>query len=163
VKQQSLILEEEFILKSIKNNFLKSYILFVFADFDDAEDVLFFFNDILSDIEIISDLRYIIQNHKNIIVIFSSESSMQEIDDNFKFLATIEQITYYIMFKLENVVSFVLPETIKNIIFKPVKNNPIEKNEEKKFDLDEILEKISKHGLNSISKEEKKFLDEFGF
>jgi len=133
--------------------------LFVFAEFDDTEDVLFFFNDVLSDIDTISDIRYVIQNEKNIIVIFSSESSIQEIEESFKDLATLEQITYYMMFKLENIVTFILPETIKDIIFKPVKNESIEK----KFDLDEILEKISKYGINSITEDEKKFLDDFGF
>ena len=44
----------------------------------------------------------------------------------------------------------------------PVKSNPITKNQMSnvQLNLDEILEKITKYGINSLSVEERNFLDE---
>jgi hypothetical protein len=49
---------------------------------------------------------------------------------------------------------------IKDLI-NPVKSNPITKNQINNFqlNLDEILEKITKYGINSLSVEERNFLD----
>lgn len=49
---------------------------------------------------------------------------------------------------------------IKDLI-NPVKSNPITKNQINNFqlNLDEILEKITKYGINSLSEEERNFLD----
>jgi hypothetical protein len=143
---------------------MKSYILFVYGQFDDTEDLQFFLNDILGQIDLITDVRFIIQNFENIIVIFSSNSPPHEIDDALGFMGNLNQINYYIMFKLENIVSFILPDKLKDIIFKPnIKDDYDVIKIEKKLDLDEILEKISKNGLDSISDDERKFLNDFGF
>jgi hypothetical protein len=59
-----------------------------------------------------------------------------------------------------------LPEQLKDFIFKPV-IEPLSikieyiKSETPNLDLDDVLEKINKNGLDSLTVEEKKFLDNF--
>lgn len=144
---------------------MKAYILFLYGEFDDVSDIEFFINNILGEINSITDIRFIVQNFKSIIVIFNGDSNTKELDSDFSLLVELEQVSYYLLFKLENIVSFVIPESLNNIIFKPQKSTIHDELEieNTKFDLDEILEKISKHGIESISEEEKKFLDGFGF
>jgi hypothetical protein len=144
---------------------LKSYILFLYGEFEDVSDIEFFINEIISEIASLTEIRFVVQNFKSIIVIFNSDNSPKELDDDFSLLVELEQVSYYMLFNLNNIVSFVIPDSLNNIIFKPQKTkiNDELNEENKKFDLDEILEKISKNGINSISEEEKKFLDDFGF
>jgi hypothetical protein len=144
---------------------LKSYILFLYGEFEDVSDIEFFINEIISEIASLTEIRFVVQNFKSIIVIFNSDNSPKELDDDFSLLVDLEQVSYYMLFNLNNIVSFVIPESLNNIIFKPQKTkiNDELNEENRKFDLDEILEKISKNGINSISEEEKKFLDDFGF
>jgi hypothetical protein len=144
---------------------LKSYILFLYGEFEDVSDIEFFINEIISEIASLTEIRFVVQNFKSIIVIFNSDNSPKELDDDFSLLVDLEQVSYYMLFNLNNIVSFVIPESLNNIIFKPQKTkiNDELNEENRKFDLDEILEKISKNGINSISQEEKKFLDDFGF
>ena len=139
---------------------METYILFLYGKFDDIEDIEFFSLDIMGDIESISDIRYVIQNLQNIIVIFTSKENKKTLNDEIEKVLKIEQVSHYFMFKINNVELFSLPETLNDIIFKPQKFFNYELN--KNFDLDEILDKISKNGLDSISEEEKKFLDSFG-
>ena len=144
---------------------MKSYILFLYGEFEDVSDIEFFINEIISEIASLTEIRFVVQNFKSIIVIFNSDNSPKELDDDFSLLVDLEQVSYYMLFNLNNIVSFVIPESLNNIIFKPQKTkiNDELNEENRKFDLDEILEKISKNGINSISQEEKKFLDDFGF
>ncbi len=144
---------------------MKSYILFLYGEFEDVSDIEFFINEIISEIASLTEIRFVVQNFKSIIVIFNSDNSPKELDDDFSLLVELEQVSYYMLFNLNNIVSFVIPDSLNNIIFKPQKTkiNDELNDENKKFDLDEILEKISKNGINSISEEEKKFLDDFGF
>ena len=144
---------------------MKSYILFLYGEFEDVSDIEFFINEIISEIASLTEIRFVVQNFKSIIVIFNSDNSPKELDDDFSLLVELEQVSYYMLFNLNNIVSFVIPDSLNNIIFKPQKTkiNDELNEENKKFDLDEILEKISKNGINSISEEEKKFLDDFGF
>ncbi len=144
---------------------MKSYILFLYGEFEDVSDIEFFINEIISEIASLTEIRFVVQNFKSIIVIFNSDNSPKELDDDFSLLVDLEQVSYYMLFNLNNIVSFVIPESLNNIIFKPQKTkiNDELNEENRKFDLDEILEKISKNGINSISEEEKKFLDDFGF
>jgi hypothetical protein len=63
-------------------------------------------------------------------------------------------------------VSAHLPEQVKDFIFKPLpESSAIEinyiKNPPKELDLDEVLDKIDKMGISSLTEEEKKFLDNF--
>jgi hypothetical protein len=64
-----------------------------------------------------------------------------------------------------------LPEDLHKFIFKPQPKNPdmfkvsakiLNKNNDQSMSLDNILEKIKMDGIDSLSPEEKKYLDDFG-
>jgi hypothetical protein len=83
----------------------------------------------------------------------------------------MEDIKFYFLFDRESIHSANIPIELKDFIFKPNPEHSSikleynkEKNEEKSvdfMDLDSILEKIDQYGLESLSEDEKKFLDEF--
>lgn len=79
----------------------------------------------------------------------------------------IEHIKFYFLFEKESVYCAEIPEALRDFMFKPQESShdafkiTIRKLD-KKHDLDEILEKIQDQGMDSLTEDEKKFLDEFG-
>jgi len=140
---------------------MRTYVLFVFGDFNDHDDVVFFINDIVSTIPSVSALKYIMENGENLIVIFESDKSDSQImQDMFKAMG-IEQVEYYFLFEKEGLLTAKLPKNLKDNVFKP-KVTRLKSNETKIiYDLDELLDKIDKNGVNSLTPDEKKFLDNF--
>jgi hypothetical protein len=70
------------------------------------------------------------------------------------------------MFERSSLVCAHLPEQVKDFIFKPLPDSSaIEinyiKNTPEELDLDEVLDKIEKMGMSSLTDEEKNFLDNF--
>ena len=58
-----------------------------------------------------------------------------------------------------------LPDSLSEFIFKPKDSTNFKftvKTIEEKFDLDELLEKIKNQGIDSLTEDEKNFLDRFG-
>lgn len=145
----------------------KTFILFVFGMFEDMEDVGFFCNEILGKSEYITRVRYVIEKSQNIIVIFESHLPYSELSNQLYSLLYTDNIKFYFLFDRQSLVTAHLPKEVKEFIFKPaVKENIIkidyEKNSPKiNMDLDELLDKIDKSGINSLTPEEKKFLDNF--
>lgn len=140
---------------------MKSYILFIYGEFDDIEDVQYFCGDVFGAMENVSDIKYIIQNFKNIIVIFTSKIGEKDLIKEIADVLKIDQVSYYLMFSLNSMVTYNIPETLSDIIFKPVKLDSIDINQN--FDLDDILDKISKNGMEGLSEDEKNFLDNYKF
>jgi hypothetical protein len=145
---------------------MATYILFVFADFEDHEDLEFFYTEHFSDISEMG-VKYIIEsNVGNCILIFESDNTELELHKKLSEILSIDEIRFYFLFNRSNLVSARLPETLKDFIFKPIQKDDerleIVPKIEPKFDLDEILDKIEKTGIDSLTKEEKKYLDSFG-
>jgi len=138
---------------------LSTHIIFIYGDFDDLESIEFFCNEIVSQSTTISDINYIIQNVKNIIIFFTSEIEKDELNKEISNLLNIYQVEYYFMFKLEDMKTYKFPDKFEEKIFKS-KN---QKNVKKNYNIDDILDKISKYGLNGISDDEKNFLDNLQF
>jgi len=144
-----------------------SYMLFIYGLFEDHEEIEFFCMEILTEIPSIKALRYVIENDSsnNIIVIFDSESEHSVIAQDLVSVMVLDTIKFYFLFPMDKIVTAHLPEKLKDFIFKPVTENMSVKIEYLKqpvrFDLDEVLEKIEKLGLNSLSEDEKNFLDGF--
>lgn len=140
-----------------------AYILFIFGDFEDYDDIEFFCLSILGDSPKIKEIKYIFQNLKNLIVILESEEEKQALVNELYELLDNEHVDFYFVFQLKDIFMVNIPEKMKDIIFKPIKLL-IQKNlEYENLDLDSILEKIQKSGLNSLSQDEKNFLDNFNF
>ena len=59
---------------------MKTYLLFLFSNFQDHEDVEFFCLDVLGASTVISKVRFVIEDSsKSIIIIFESESNRKEL------------------------------------------------------------------------------------
>ena len=142
-----------------------TFILFVFGDFEDHSDIEFFCIEHFSEISE-KGVKYVIENEGNCIIIFETEKSKQELHDKLSVLLSIDQIKFYFLFERSSIVSTYLPETLKDFVFKPMSEENVKLLMESKpspsMDLDDILDKIDQQGVNSLTDEEKKFLDDFG-
>ena len=151
---------------------MKTYLLFLFSNFQDHEDVEFFCLDVLGASTVISKVRFVIEDSsKSIIIIFESESNRKELSEELHNIISMEDVKFYFLFERESMYSANLPIQVKDFIFKPSDEHTslrLEYNKNKesdddkpKMDLDVILEKIEQHGIESLNPEEKKFLDDF--
>jgi hypothetical protein len=142
---------------------MKTYILFLFANFDDFDDIEFFCLNVLGDSKIINRVIYIIQNLNNIIVILDSESEKNLLEEELRVLLNNENIHFYFVFEKNHMFMVHIPDNMKDIVFKPnsFKKDILPEVVFENFDLDSILDKIKNNGLDSITNEEKNFLDNF--
>lgn len=146
---------------------MNTYVLFIFGMFDDHEDIEYFCTDVIGESKVIESIRFIIENSENIIVIFDSEMDPTEVDRELYTMLIDEHIKFYFIFQREHMVTAHLPQQIKDLIFTPTIDNTIirvdyEKNKKREIlDLDRLLEKIEESGIESLTIEEKNFLDNF--
>lgn len=145
---------------------MRTYILFIFGDFEDHEDVEYFCMEVLGRSDQIVSIKYVIDHHhNNMVVIFDSGVEEEKLKNEISNLLNTDNISTYFMFKKENLLLSYIPEEIKNLIFKPTSDLlKIEVNlikTQKELNLDDILDKIEKNGIDSLTIEEKKFLDNF--
>lgn len=144
---------------------MRTYLLFIFGNFEDHEDIEFFCMQILQQSEAIDSIRYVIENSKNIIVIFNSNFEKDVLSKEIYNLLYTDNVSFYFLIERDTLVSAHIPETVKDFIFKPLAETEIMKIEYVKdspsMDLDELLEKIEKMGIDSLTPEEKNFLDNF--
>jgi hypothetical protein len=147
---------------------MKTFILFIFGMFEDHEDVEFFCTEVLGDTKSVKSLRYVIENSQNIIVIFDSDTDYYTLSKDLFESLSIENVKFYFLIERDTLVTAHLPAQVKDFIFKPqIENSAMILEYTKKeedtplMDLDEVLEKIEKWGIESLSVEEKNFLDNF--
>jgi len=146
---------------------MNTYVLFIFGMFDDHEDIEYFCTDVIGESKVIESIRFIIENSENIIVIFDSKMDPTEVDRELYTMLIDEHIKFYFIFQREHMVTAHLPQQIKDLIFTPTIDNTIirvdyEKNKKREIlDLDRLLEKIEESGIESLTVEEKNFLDNF--
>jgi predicted metal-dependent TIM-barrel fold hydrolase len=145
---------------------MKSYILFIYGAFEDHEDLEFFCLEHFTQVSE-SGVKYVIESLGNCIIIFDSDKDKETLIEDLKKLLDLEHIRFYFIFEKENVFWAEIPEALREFIFKPQNSShdafkvSIRKLN-KKFELDDILEKIQDQGMESLTEDEKKFLDEFG-
>jgi hypothetical protein len=145
---------------------MKTFILFIFGTFEDHEDIAFFCTEILGSSTAVKSLKYVIESSQNIIVIFDSELEHKELSQELYETLVSDVVKFYFMFERSSLVCAHLPEQVKDFIFKPLPDSSaIEinyiKNTPEELDLDEVLDKIEKMGMSSLTDEEKNFLDNF--
>jgi predicted metal-dependent TIM-barrel fold hydrolase len=145
---------------------MKSYILFIFGAFEDHEDLEFFCMEHFAQVSE-AGIKYVIESLGNCIIIFDSEKDRETLLSDLKKTLDIEHIRFYFIFEKDKVFWAEIPEALRDFMFKPqeVPHDAFKitiRKLDKKFDLDEILEKIQDHGMESLTEDEKKFLDEFG-
>lgn len=145
---------------------MKTYILFIFGMFDDMEDIEYFCTDILGSSPIVKSVKFVIENSQNIIVIFESNHNERDLSNELYALLTIENVKFYFIFDRDSIVTAHIPAEVRDHIFKPIGNDSmvinIEYHKNKPtLDLDELLDKIEQFGVESLTDEEKNFLDNF--
>ena len=145
---------------------MKTFILFIFGMFEDHEDIEYFCNEILSESSTINSVRYVIENSQNIIVIFDSETDYKNLSQDLYTLLMNDNVKFYFIFDRDSLVTAHLPQQVKDFIFKPSGTSTMirvdyDKNSSPSMDLDELLDKIEQMGIDSLTPEEKNFLDNF--
>lgn len=147
---------------------MRSYVLFLYGMFDDLEDIDFYCNEVLLNNPAVTGLKFIVENTKNLIVILDSELKESELSKELHKDLLDHNIKFYFLFERDRIVSAHLPEEVKRFIFEPVKDSFIQiiynkTPKSESLDLDELLEKIKKRGVDSLTIDEKKFLDNFDY
>lgn len=146
---------------------MRTFILFIFGMFDDYEDIEYFCTQILSGSPFFSSVRFIIEREQNVIVIFDSEMDEKALSQELYSYLINDNIKFYFIFDRENLITAHLPKEVKEFMFKPSVEKSVVKLEYEKvkkplnIDLDQILDKIDESGLESLTPEEKNFLDNF--
>jgi len=150
---------------------MKTFLLFLYGTFNTHEDVETFCMDVLGVSTAINKIRFIIEdNTKSLIVIFETELERKPLSEELHKVLTSDIIKFYFLFERENIHTANLPVQMREFIFKPHDNftslrlesvEPESVKNTKKMDLDIILEKIEKSGIESLSTDEKKYLDNF--
>lgn len=138
---------------------MNTYILLIYGAFDTIEDIEFFCLNTIDEIENFKNTRYVIDENKNIIVIFDAELNLTELNDKLKNNA----IKFYFLFERDDLVSAFIPDSIRNQIFTIPKNAylKLQFNKEKNEDLqlDGLLDKIQNNGYESLTEQEKNYLN----
>lgn len=145
---------------------MKTFILFIFGMFEDHEDVEYFCTDVIAESPVVNTVRYVIENSQNIIVIFDSDTDYKTLSTELYGILTNDSVKFYFIFDRDSLVTAHLPQEVKDFIFKPLSKNMLIRLDydnpgKPSMDLDELLEKIEKMGIESLTPEEKKFLDNF--
>lgn len=144
---------------------MKTFILFLFGVFEDQEDIEYFCLDIFGSSDKISKVRYVIEKSQNIIIIFDSDIDYKTLSEEVYNLSFNDSVKFYFLVERDSLVSAHVPQAVKDFIFKPQTTDMFMKIEYEKsrpsMDLDELLEKIEKMGVDSLTPEEKNFLDNF--
>lgn len=145
---------------------MRTFILFIYGTFEDHEDILFFCAEILTPSKAVKSLKYVIESTKNIIVIFDSDLDNKKLSEELYEVLSFDPIKFYFLFERSSLVIAHLPEQVKEFIFKPLPDSSTIKidyikSTPEELDLDSLLDKIEEMGINSLTDEEKKFLDNF--
>ena len=101
---------------------------------------------------------------------FDSNQDNDVLSNEVHTLSKNDSVKFYFLIEKPSLVSVYLPEVINDFIFKPGTSDPLmvkieyEKHTQVKkinLNLDDVLDKIDLHGMDSLTSEEKKFLDNF--
>jgi len=146
---------------------MRTFILFIFGMFEDQEDIEYFCTQILGDNPLFTSIKFVVEREQNIIVIFDSDIDEKTLSNELYSILINDNIKFYFIFDRENLITAHVPKEIKDFIFKNTNENSIVKIEYErvkkplKLDLDQVLDKIEEKGMESLTPEEKKFLDNF--
>jgi len=138
--------------------------------FEDTEDIEFYCNEVLLENPAVKSLRFIVENSKNLIVILDSDKTQKELSKSLHKDLLDQNVKFYFIFRRDEVVAAHIPEQVKKFIYGEVSDEEkyisvqyTKVSKVDSLDLDEVLEKIKNNGIDSLTKDEKKFLDNFDY
>ena len=137
---------------------MRTFILFVFGDFEDHDETVFFISEIVNTALSVSSLKFVMEDGKNLIIILDSESTDLELTKDLDEKLNIEQVKFYFLFEKNGLNFSKLPKEIKNHFNKTKVKSKKTKID---YDLDNLLDKIVDKGIESLTSGEKKYLDNF--
>ena len=146
---------------------MNTYILFIYGVFDDQQDIDFFCMEVIGQSESLKSQKYVIEGNKNIIVVFETELDYDKLNEEIYGLCFNDNVKFYFLFNIDSIISVNLPEPINDYIFKekaPINSMmkiEFKKIPQEKYNLDDILDKLNQVGIESLTPEEKNFLDNF--
>ena len=146
---------------------MNTYILFIYGVFDDQQDIDFFCMEVIGQSESLKSQKYVIEGNKNIIVVFETELDYDKLNEEIYGLCFNDNVKFYFLFNIDSIISVNLPEPINDYIFKekaPINSMmkiEFKKISQEKYNLDDILDKLNQVGIESLTPEEKNFLDNF--
>lgn len=145
---------------------METYVLFFSGNFKTRKELELFTAGSFITIPGIFSIKFIIEKRESLIAIFDSELEEELLKDQIRISLENEPIKFYFLFNLKSIIDRKLPEEIMNIIYNEIPKDSIFfieviSKDEDDFDIDEILEKIEKNGIKSLTKAEKHFLDHF--
>ena len=115
--------------------------------------------------EHIFSLRYVLEKWESIILVFDSDFTKKELGKTLKSLMGKLPIKFYLLFNKKNTMFYELPPGMVDIINKEIPKESVLYVEvfikEEELKIDDILDKIEKFGIESLTKKEKNFLDNF--
>jgi len=146
---------------------MKHYILFIFGSFDDDEEVEFFCSDIFPEL-MFNSVKYVVEGLKNMVITFETDKTKFELSKSLYETLSLDYIKFYFIFERDSIVSTYMPQYMNDFIYqvspgdlmKIDYDTYVKKDKPHSF-LDEILDKIDRTGVDSLSKDEKNFLDNF--
>lgn len=145
---------------------METYILFFSGNFKNRKDLELFTAGSFIKIPSIFSIKFIIEKRESLIAIFSSELDEDMLKEDIRVALDDEPVKFYFLFNIKSIVDQKLPEEIITMIRKESPKDSVFfievfTRDEDDFDIDEILEKIEKKGIESLTKAEKYFLDHF--
>lgn len=135
--------------------------------FDDYEDIEYFCTEVVGEHPVINNLRFVVENSKNLILILDTEARQEELSKELYEILVNDNVKFYFVFRRDEVITAHLPEQVKDFLFSKMEDQYLRieyskpKKEPQSLDLDDVLEKIERDGIDSLTKDEKKFLDNF--
>lgn len=145
---------------------METYILFFNGNFKSRKDLEIFTAETFITSSSISSIKYIIEKRGSIIIIFNSQLDEEEIKEEIRTIFLDEPIKFYFLFNIKSLLDIKIPEEIKTMIYNEIPKDSVFfievfTRDADDFDIDEILEKIEKNGIKSLTKSEKNYLDNF--
>jgi len=144
---------------------MNKFILFLNGFFTERLDIEEFSNNLIEGVKSMSSVKVIIENTESIILFFESDDDEKTLSEKLFNLISDSDIKLSFLFNSESIIGLKIPERMKYLINEKTPDGTMLIIEmmtiERDYNLDEILEKIEKHGIKSLTKEEKKFLDDF--
>ena len=142
----------------------KTYAIFLYGMFDDMEDIEFFCLNVIGEHKTVKSVKYLVENGKNLIIMVQTNVDHDKFLESIHEVLVAPEVKFYFIFDINDVASAHLPEKVKQFIFSKIDDQYLKIEYHKQpisMDIDDLLEKINKTGIDSLSTEEKKFLDNF--
>jgi hypothetical protein len=144
---------------------MRTYLLFLYGDFNEIEEILDYISINFSKIDGLFEKKFIVENERNVIIQFSTELNEKELSNSIYEFVPTNLVKFYFLFNKDNVVSSLLPDSILNYLFNNTKNDSyvsISYNRNTpSLSIDKIIDKIKDVGIENLTLVEKKFLNNF--